>query len=206
MISILIATYGESKWSELAQTRALPSARNQIETEIILTHRARGNVASCRNAAAKQAKGEWLLFLDADDELERGFVQVMQRSTGGINGAPVLLTPRVSYIHRGRRRPARFWPSTNFQTGNWLVIGTLVQRELFMEVGGFRNFPHGLEDWNLWARCVRAGAEIRKVPGAVYLAHYNEDSAHHQLAKDKEAYMKHYYAAQCDAWPELCQE
>jgi hypothetical protein len=119
-----------------------------------------------------------------------------------VRGARVLLTPRISYVVKGRTKPPRYWKgdADTFKTGNWLVIGTLVQRELFMEVGGFRPFPHGLEDWNFWARCVRAGAEIRKVPSAIYIAHYNDESDHHILARDRKAYMTHYEAARADAW------
>ena len=200
MISILIATYGGAGWRRLARDRALPSAEGQGATEIILEHQKGGTVASSRNAAAERARGDWLLFLDADDELGRGYVAHMLRAARIANGVPTLLTPRVSYAAKGRRKPPRFWKEVDLAGGNWMVIGTVVPRTLFLEVGGFHDFPHGLEDWNLWARCVRAGAKIRKVPGAIYIAHYNERSKHHELARDREEYMKHYEAAKQDAW------
>src|SRR5206468_3897244 len=51
---------------------------------------------------------------------------------------------------------------------NWAVVGTLVPRQLFHDVGGFRpqDFPY--EDWSLWLRCVIAGACLVPVPNAVY--------------------------------------
>lgn len=174
---------------------------------MLLEHQPDGSIASCRNAAAERARGEWLLFLDADDRLAPGYVQAMTQTLPSVNGRS-LLTPRVSYVAgRGgyRHRSPTFWPEVDMRGGNWLVIGTLVRRDFFFEVGGFRDFPHGLEDWNLWARCVRAGATIVKVPGAVYIAHFNKLSKHHQLGRDREAYVKAYNEARCDAWPELCE-
>ena len=52
---------------------------------------------------------------------------------------------------------------------NECVIGTLVERDLFLKVGGFRDLP-SLEDYDLWLRCVKAGAVIHHVPDAVYRA------------------------------------
>ena len=50
-----------------------------------------------------------------------------------------------------------------------MVIGTLVQRAVFEEVGGFREWPI-YEDWCLWQRCWLRGAEPVEVPDAHYIA------------------------------------
>ena len=58
---------------------------------------------------------------------------------------------------------------------NECVIGTVVPRRLFLEVGGFRELP-SLEDYDLWLRCCKAGARIVHVPQAVYRAHVRPGS------------------------------
>jgi glycosyltransferase involved in cell wall biosynthesis len=199
-ISICIATYGSSEWDALARERAYPSAASQDAHEVIMEHQPLGDVATSRNAAAESATGKWLCFLDADDELAPGYTLQMGRVAEQVNGERMLFTPRTAQVIKGRQRPPRYFPETTFQTGNWLVIGTLVERELFMKVGGFRPFPHGLEDWAFWSECVKAGATIKKVPSAIYIAHYNDDSAHHQLARDHSAYMSEYRRVQQAVW------
>lgn len=207
IVSIVIPSYGKNVWEEVAETRALPTALAQEAHEVLIGHDPEGTIASVRNELAEKATGDWLLFLDADDELAPGFLGAMQRaweqgSRGGDpspDGPPPLLTPARSYSQRqGRWGPEHFETEKDIQEGNWLPIGTLVSRSLFMEVGGFREW--GLyEDWDLWARCVNAGTEIVKVPEAVYLAHVSLISRNRN-AKRKERNYWH-QAIGHDLWP-----
>ncbi|TFH66237.1 MAG: glycosyltransferase, partial [Gemmatimonadales bacterium] len=163
----------------MAETRALPSAMAQDAYEVLTDHDPTGTIASVRNGLAAKAKGEWLLHLDADDELGPGYIQAMQRAyeqRRRTDGVPPLLTPAVSYVVKGRRQMPRFLPGTDLTKNNYLVVGTLVERNLFLSVGGFSDYPHGFEDWSLWAKCWKAGAKIIQVRRAVYIAYINPDS------------------------------
>lgn len=201
--SIVIATYGDSEWERLALQRAAPSTHGQGAYEVLVGHDPDGDIASVRNELALKAMGDWLLFLDADDEIAPGYLAAMKRALmqeRRADDTPLLLTPAVSYVHKGKPRPPKFWPECSLETGNWMVIGTVLERSLFEDVGGFRLFPHGLEDWNFWARCVRAGARPVKVKHAVYLAHWNSKSKHMKLASNRPEYMIEYEKARVDAW------
>ena len=200
-ISVLIATYGSEDWRELAWSRAFPSAAAQTD-DVQVFHDPEGTIASVRNELAQQAKGDWLLFLDADDEIAPGYLDAMRATyeQEQPDGGTLLLTPAVSYVRKGKPAPPKFWGECSFTTGNWIVIGTLVERRLFLEVGGFEEYPHGLEDWQLWAKCVKAGARIVKVPDAIYLAHTNPKSKHAKLQRNRPDYMIHYEAARASVW------
>ena len=182
--SVLIATYGEDEWRDLAWSRAYPSAHAQAE-DVACFHDPEGTIASVRNEMAQTARGDWLLFLDADDELAPGYLDAMTRAVERVGDGAYLLTPAVQQIKKGRPgKPFFFDTGRSLTEDNWLVVGTLVQRDLFLEVGGFNDLPHGFEDWSLWAKCWKAGAEIVKVPEAVYIAHVNPQSKHRQGWRD----------------------
>ena len=198
-ISVIIATYGTDEWGYLAGERALPSASSQAP--IFIHHEPGGTRASSLNNGAAEADGDWLLFLDADDEFAPGYVGAMRRALerhrddGTRN---VLFTPAVQQIRKGRPGPPFFFPEVDLSGGNWLVIGTMISRDLFNEIGGFHEHPHGLEDWNLWNRAVRAGARVVKVKDAVYRAFVNPQSEHHKFQRNRRAYMQAYEIAKAD--------
>lgn len=180
-VTVCICTHGTREWSDLAERVALPSAREQGAHQIVSHHYwDTGTLAEARNFAAEQATGDWLCFLDADDRLAPGYLAAMQAAMRHWNLArrtdltdnPLLLLPAVQYVHDdGRSAAAPVVPAwgRSVVDVNAGVIGTLVPRQLFREVGGFREFAM-YEDWDLWLRCLIAGARPIAVPEAVYLA------------------------------------
>lgn len=185
-VSVLIGTYGEDSWAELAKERALPSVAEA--DEVLLRHDPDATISEVRNALAEEATSDWLCFLDADDQLGRGYLSYMRRALErrhGADGTPPLLTPAVSYVRKGRPQAPRFHPGNDLSQNNYLVVGTLVHRDLFREVGGFNDLPHGFEDFALWSKCWRIGAQVVQVRRAVYIAHWNENSIHRTNWKDR---------------------
>lgn len=165
-VTVCIGTFGDQEWIRLAEERAVPS----IPGDVPFTHAHEKTLAQARNAAAAAAKTEYLCFLDADDQLAPGYFEAMAKGSADLRG------PGVKYA---ARHPS---PSavTRLEMGdlwhrNFLVIGTLVRRELFERVGGFREEPI-YEDYALWCRCAAAGASIEMIYDAVYLAWARRDS------------------------------
>lgn len=209
-VSILIATYGDESWAELALERALPSAQKQNVFEVLVGHDPDGDVGSFRNALAEKAQGDWLCFLDADDELSSGYMNAMRKMMQSSNvqrlkmelDAPLLLTPAVSKVVKGRPGRPTFYPSVDLLKGNYLVVGTLIEKSWFDRVGGFGDFPHGFEDWALWYKCARLGGRVLQVRRAVYMEHIDPNSKHRAAWRDRTSQMQVYEQVKRDleAW------
>lgn len=166
-VTVVVATFGKRTWRELARERAIPSARSQAP--VVYVHGQ--TLAEARNAGLDQVETEFTIHLDADDELEPGYVEAMAQ------GSADLRSPSVRYVPRGGPPSVpQVWSHRHACTaeclrqGNWLVIGTCVRTELLRSVGGWEEFGWS-EDWAAWARCWRAGGTVEACPDAIYRAH-----------------------------------
>ena len=195
-ISCVVGTFGSHSWKNMAEKRAIPSTASQGFLEVLHVHDE--TLAIARNRGALHAKGKWLLFLDADDELAPGFVDRMIESMNHQRQRPALFTPAVCYAHGNVRPKPKIWPRMDFKVGNWCVIGTLIERSLFQKLGGFREYLL-YEDYALWAMAAEAGAEVFEVPEAVYIAH------HARLSRNRSRPQERVYWHQRigrDIWPD----
>lgn len=165
-LTILICAHGDPKWRELAYSRAFPSATEQALT--VVAYDPEATLAQVRNNAAAEAETEWLCFLDADDELDYGYVDAMARHAH----ADLLLAPAVKYVDPRRATAPACLPNEpgDMRKINRCVIGTLIQRLTFIAQGGFKEWPC-YEDWDLFLSAHMEGVPIVYVPDAVYKAH-----------------------------------
>lgn len=178
-VTVVVGTYGDHKWQELAKERAVPSACAE-DVPVIGVHD--DTLHDARNTGLRMVDTRFVCFLDADDELEPGFFDHIDQAGSDLR------VPSVRYVENDPYAAPRM-PRVSNHThhcaaeclieGNWLVIGTVAPTDLLRKVGGFRDFPM-YEDWDLWVRCWRAGATIGAVPAAVYRAHVRRDSRNRQ--------------------------
>ena len=158
----MIATFGDPVWTVLANRTAVPSAMAQPDCRIIVEHGE--TLAAARNAGAAKASTRWLVFLDADDRLDPGYAQAILDGTGDL---------RVPTLYEGRERVDL--DGRDMEQVNRCPIGTGIERQRFLDCGGFPEFP-AWEDWALFLRAHRRGAMIGAAPGAVYRAAVRPDS------------------------------
>lgn len=119
MISVIIPVYNASEW--LSESVGSIMAQSYGEWELILVddgstdgsavlcdkytaadsrirvlHIANSGVSAARNRGLDAAKGEWLLFMDADDQLHRNALEVMCAAAAKY-GAQMVSAPLIEY-------------------------------------------------------------------------------------------------------------
>lgn len=175
--SVVIGTYGDlDHWSPLAARAHLSAEAQTVEPVDIIWEHA-DTLHEARNVGAVKARGQFLVFLDADDELDVNYLAAMQEAVSASmfrsDRKTFLYQPATLGIVDGREDPEPVMiPERALDTGNFMVIGTAVEKELFYQVGGFYDWPI-YEDWCLWIRCHQAGAGFVKVPDAIYRVNVN---------------------------------
>jgi glycosyltransferase involved in cell wall biosynthesis len=133
-----------------------------------------GNIASLRNAGAKKGSGEWIAFLDSDDEWVSNKLEIQlhllleKKKLWSYGGYELMdeVSKTIGY-KSGIFRPVSGWIARPLITTEVAVnIGSLmVHRKLFHDVGGFNTEPKLLyrEDYELALR-LSLKAEALAVP------------------------------------------
>jgi len=170
-VAVVVATCGNDDWAELALKRAVPSVLPIGPDQLIVHHQAKANVCHSRNVAARAALTDWLLFLDADDELSPGYIDAM-RSFMRMSEPELLLAPYVIYVAPNGTRTAAHIPNAgHWPNMNDSVTATMIRRTTFERLGGWHQDYWPWSDWELWLRAEEHGVGRIHVPGAVYIAH-----------------------------------
>lgn len=170
-VAAIVATCGDDSWAELALTRAVPSVLPIGPDQLIVHHQAKANVCHSRNIAAMAATTDWLLFLDADDELAPGYIDAM-RPFMKMGNTDCLLAPYVIYVSpEGVRTTPHIPNAGNWPEHNDSVTATMIRRTTFERLGGWHHTYWPWSDWELWLRAEAEGVKRLHVPGAVYVAH-----------------------------------
>lgn len=180
-VSIIVATFGPDKelWDKFAR-RAIGSvvAQTKTPTEFHRVHVPEPNALHvARNRGAAMSASDFLIYLDADDQLHPNYVEAMLAGEGDVR-----IPNRERFYWDGRHDPPdRIKPPAGGDLLRYshILIGAMVRRELFLEVGGFEDWPIW-EDWHFWIKCWLAGASMLPCPEAIYQVHVRLDSRNQQ--------------------------
>lgn len=147
------------------------------EPRLRLVTQANRGLSGARNAGCREARGQYLHFLDADDLLHERAYEWLIHGANAQPGATVLM--RYGTFSEGVGRDLvpvldqpleqKFLPGL-IARNLGPVHGYLVPRELVFNAGGFdESFP-ACEDWDLWLRIALQGGKLVSIPdvGAYY--------------------------------------
>jgi glycosyltransferase involved in cell wall biosynthesis len=174
-VSVVCGTFGDKKWADLAYARAFASVPDGVR----FIHRHDQTLAKARNKCIEAVDTEWVVHLDADDEILDGYLEAMATGKADMR-APSIQHCRVLGVTDEPSLPHvighnHVCVGECLREGNWLCIGTCVRTELIRQVGGWEEWPV-FEDYALFSRIWRAGGTAEAIPEAVYLQHVTEGS------------------------------
>jgi len=124
-------------------------------------------VAESRDEGVRIAKGEWLLFLDADDALAENYIEECLKYT---NKADIIYRNVLLWSWWGNKapKPNVYHPAPAKITGklmlhhNEVLVSALIHRGVYLDVGGFDPTLPLFEDWDFFLKALEAGYTFKR--------------------------------------------
>lgn len=168
-VSIVIANYNYARFLGEAIESALAQTHPPLEVIVVddgstddsvavakrypvrIIEKANEGVARTRNRGAREARGEYVVFLDADDVLAPEFVARCHAALRDTGAAYAYTEVEKFGLQTGLLHTRAFDGRALFE-GNYIPVTTLLRRDVFLDAGGFDPTWPAHEDHELWAR------------------------------------------------------
>ncbi len=144
---------------------------NALDQRIRVRHASsRSGISVASNTALAMATGEFVAFLDHDDELAP---HALQQVVEALNADPSLdlVYSDEDHLEDGRPVQPRYkpdWSPDLFLSYNYLCHFCIIRRSVVEEVGGFREGYDGAQDYDLLLRVTERTNRIAHIPAILY--------------------------------------
>ena len=172
--------------SDDAETKAVLSGF--ADKQIRVLHTAHIGPSGARNEGIRQAAGEYILPLDADDRIDAAY----------LSEAMALLKERsevgVVYCHAelfGEKSGCWELPDYSFErmlVENLVFVTAMFRKADWETVGGFRtDMKEGMEDYDFFIGMLALGKTIEQLPGTYFFYRIKKKSRTTEFLRDPEA-------------------
>lgn len=152
-------------------------------------------LSAARNTGLREARGDWVLPLDADDLLEPQFIERCLEAAAR-NPRAALVTTHMACFRESPRRPeitfvpvglaGDILPAANVASS----ATALLRRSVVLAVGGYDEAMTAYEDWELYCRIAAAGHSSVVVPEPLILNRIRGDSMLRTMTREEDRHLR----------------
>lgn len=176
--------------SDAAVTDCLQkAAQSDSRIRVTALQQNRG-IAAATNAAWRLSTGEYVAFLDHDDELAGVALSEVVRAINAHPDTEIFYSDEDKIDEQGRRYDAFFkpeWSPELFRSCNYVCHFVVMKRALMESLGGLDEGFNGAQDYDLLLRASEQTQEIVRIPKVLYHWRAIPGSAAKGLAEKPEA-------------------
>ena len=142
-----------------------------IDDRVSVVAAENAGIAANTALAAQEATGEWLVFLDHDDELVPHALAAVAQVIEECPDADFVYSDEDKLDEAGRRVDPLFKPSWSpdlLRTVNYIGHLAAVKRSLYESVGGLRQGFDGAQDYDFMLRATHHANRVVHIPDVLY--------------------------------------
>ena len=150
-----------------------------------------GGLSSARNAGLKEAKGEWILPLDADDRIGNQYLELAEKEFAK---NPTIIYCNAEFF--GDKIGAWGLGEYNYirmLSGNHIFCSSFFKKEIVNTVGGYdENIKEGREDWDFWLSILNENSLVVRLDYVGFFYRVKSQSMNSLLNKENLDFIEKY--------------
>lgn len=136
----------------------------------------RGGVAAARNRGILEARGRYVLPLDADDLIDARMLEEAAAMLDADPAVSIVYTDRTDFGDIERTWQAGAFELPRLRYFNQIGYCSLFRRSLWEDLGGYRANVDGFDDWDFWLAAALRGHRAAHLPKAYHRHRRRADS------------------------------
>jgi glycosyltransferase involved in cell wall biosynthesis len=148
-------------------------------------------LAAARNTGIREAQGIYILPLDADDKIGKGYLDDAVRI---LDRHPEIGIVYCEVSHFGVKEGR--WDLPEYSLDNILIHNVIFCAALYRKadwetVGGYNvNMVYGWEDWDFWLSLIHIGRKVYRIPKIYFYYRVREGSMVHNMDEEQVFFMR----------------
>ena len=148
-------------------------------------------LSMARNNGIREARGDYILPLDADDKIGPGYLEEAVRILDQHQEIGIAYCEAAYFGAR-----TGHWHLPDFSTDqllfqNLIFCSAVFRREHWEKVGGYNvNMIYGWEDWDFWLSLVHLGVKVYRIPRVLFFYRLRETSMIQTMDEGKQFFMR----------------
>ena len=162
-------------------------------------------LAAARNNGIREAKGQYILPLDADDKIGPGYLEDAVGILDRHYDIGIVYSEAAYFGIKGGRWDLPEYSLEEILNHNIIFCSALFRKADWETVGGYNiNMIYGWEDWDFWLSLIHLGKKVYRIPKIHFYYRLREASMVHRMDEEKNFFMRfHTYLNHRDLYRQI---
>ena len=161
----------------------------RLKTRVI--HTDNQGLSAARNNGIHEAQGDYILPLDADDKIGKGYLDEALRILEQHPEIGIVYCEASYFGVKGGRWALPEYSLDKIMNHNVIFCTALFRKADWEAAGGYNvNMVYGWEDWDFWLSLIHLGLKVYRIPKIYFYYRLREVSMVHTMDEEQNFFMR----------------